>query len=387
MVIKRANVFQADGHFEKRDIYVNNGILVEKEDAPEWNKEKNQIDETSETAVIIDASDLYAIPGLTDIHFHGCVGYDFCNGTKEAIQAMAEYQGNNGITTICPATMTLSEEQLETICQAAKEYQSETGAILCGINMEGPFISTAKKGAQNAKYIHKPDVEMFERLQEKSGNLFKLVAIAPEEEGAMEFIKTTKDKVVLSVAHTTADYDIAKEAMEQGASHVTHLYNAMPPFSHRAPGVVGAAFDSPGCEVELICDGIHIHPSMVRATFQMFGDNRVILISDSMEATGMPDGTYSLGGQKVIKVGNHANLEDGTLAGSATNLMDCVRTVVKKMGIPLETAIKSAAVNSAKSIGIYDQYGSLETGKTANIVLLNKELEIVNVWIKGKKQV
>lgn len=387
MVIKRANVFQADGHFEKRDIYVNNGILVEKEDAPEWNKEKNQIDETSETAVIIDASDLYAIPGLTDIHFHGCVGYDFCNGTKEAIQAMAEYQGNNGITTICPATMTLSEEQLETICQAAKEYQSETGAILCGINMEGPFISTAKKGAQNAKYIHKPDVEMFERLQEKSGNLFKLVAIAPEEEGAMEFIKATKDKVVLSVAHTTADYDIAKEAMEQGASHVTHLYNAMPPFSHRAPGVVGAAFDSPGCEVELICDGIHIHPSMVRATFQMFGDNRVILISDSMEATGMPDGTYSLGGQKVIKVGNHANLEDGTLAGSATNLMDCVRTVVKKMGIPLETAIKSAAVNSAKSIGIYDQYGSLETGKTANIVLLNKELEIVNVWIKGKKQV
>lgn len=387
MVIKRANVFQADGHFEKRDIYVNNGILVEKEDAPEWNKEKNQMDETSETAVIIDASDLYAIPGLTDIHFHGCVGYDFCNGTKEAIQAMAEYQGNNGITTICPATMTLSEEQLETICQAAKEYQSETGAILCGINMEGPFISTAKKGAQNAKYIHKPDVEMFERLQEKSGNLFKLVAIAPEEEDAMEFIKATKDKVVLSVAHTTADYDIAKEAMEQGASHVTHLYNAMPPFSHRAPGVVGAAFDSPGCEVELICDGIHIHPSMVRATFQMFGDNRVILISDSMEATGMPDGTYSLGGQKVIKVGNHANLEDGTLAGSATNLMDCVRTVVKKMGIPLETAIKSAAVNSAKSIGIYDQYGSLETGKTANIVLLNKELEIVNVWIKGKKQV
>lgn len=387
MVIKSANVFQADGHFEKRDIYVNNGILVEKEDAPEWNKEKNQIDETSESAVIIDASDLYAIPGLTDIHFHGCVGYDFCNGTKEAIQAIAEYQGNNGITTICPATMTLSEEQLETICQAAKEYQSETGAILCGINMEGPFISTAKKGAQNAKYIHKPDVEMFERLQEKSGNLFKLVAIAPEEEGAMEFIKATKDKVVLSVAHTTADYDIAKEAMEQGASHVTHLYNAMPPFSHRAPGVVGAAFDSPGCEVELICDGIHIHPSMVRATFQMFGDNRVILISDSMEATGMPDGTYSLGGQKVIKVGNHANLEDGTLAGSATNLMDCVRTVVKKMGIPLETAIKSAAVNSAKSIGIYDQYGSLETGKAANIVLLNKELDIVNVWIKGKKQV
>lgn len=370
MIIKNAKVFHSEGYFEERDLYIDGEKIT---NTPIENDE------------VVDGSGLYAIPGLTDIHFHGCMGYDFCNGSIEAIEAMADYEGKNGITTICPATMTLSEKELEKICATAKEYKNEKGAILCGINMEGPFISMEKKGAQNGDYIHKPDIEMFHNLQNKSGGLIKLVAIAPEVEGAMQVISELKEEVVLSIAHTTANYDITKEALNKGASHVTHLYNAMPAFTHREPGVVGAVADDPNCEVELICDGIHIHPSMVRTTYQIFGEDRVILISDSMEATGMPDGTYSLGGQKVIKVGNTANLENGTLAGSATNLMDCVRVVVKKMGIPLEKAIKSAAVNSAKSIGIYQEYGSLEAGKFANIVLLDDKLELKKVYIKGKE--
>ncbi len=252
--------------------------------------------------------------------------------------------------------------------------------------MEGPFISLARKGAQNGDYVHRPDADLFRELNAASGGLVKILAIAPEEPGAMECIEELKDEVVLSVAHTTADYETASKAFQNGVHHVTHLYNAMSGLSHRSPGVVGAAADHEAVEAELICDGIHIHPVTVRQTFKMFGDDRIILISDSMEATGMPDGEYALGGQKVIKKGNYATLEDGTLAGSATNLMDCLRTAVLKMGIPLESAVKCAAVNSARSVGIYDSYGSITPGKTANMVLLKEDdLSTVQVILKGKK--
>lgn len=370
MIIKNARVFDESGAFVEKDIYMENGRFVS--EAP-----------TDEQ--IVDASGLLAIPGLTDIHFHGCVGYDFCDGTEEAIQAIADYELKNGITTIVPATMTYSEEILTGICEAAKAHTSESGAILCGINMEGPFISMAKKGAQNPAYIHKPDVDMFRRLQAVSGNLVKLVDIAPEEEGSMEFIEALKDEVAISIAHTTADYTVASEAYEKGARHATHLYNAMSPFSHRAPGVIGAACDHEHVRVELICDGIHIHPSAVRTTFKMFGDDRICLISDSMMATGLTDGDYSLGGQAVKVVGALATLADGTIAGSATNLMGCLRVAVQKMGIPLESAVKCAAVNPAKAVGIYDEYGSITPGKTANLVLLDPELNIHSIFLRGKR--
>ena len=380
MIIKNAKVFLPDGVFSEKDIYVQDGRIIDKPAPGDME--------------IIDGSGCFAIPGLTDIHFHGCVGYDFCDGTEEAIEAMAEYEASVGVTTICPATMTLSKEELLGIMSAAKNFQEkqqqeeacrDKKASLVGINMEGPFISMEKKGAQNPKYIVPCSVEMFDELNRASGRLVKLVDVAPEEPGAMEFIKEKNKEVVISIAHTCADYDIAKEAMENGASHMTHLYNAMKPFTHRAPGPIGAAVDSGTVEAELICDGIHIHEAVVRTTLKMFGDDRIIFISDSMMATGLEDGDYALGGQPVKVVGNLATLEDGTIAGSATNLMDCVRVAVQKMNVPLETAIKCAAVNSAKSIGIYDQYGSIEPGKVANIVLLKQEdLSLHKVILRGK---
>lgn len=366
MIIKNAAVFQEDGSFKKGDIYIEDGLF-----------------QNTGAGEVIDAEGMYAIPGLTDIHFHGCVGHDFCDGTPEAIKAIAEYELSQGITTISPATMTFSEEILTGIMKAAADYDGKTGAELVGINMEGPFISPAKKGAQNGTYIMTPDIEMFKRLQEVSGGLIKLCDIAPETEGSMEFIDALKDEVGISIAHTNADYDTAKEAYDRGARHATHLYNAMPAFSHRAPGVIGAACDSPHVRVELICDGVHIHPATVRTTFKMFGDDRICLISDSMMATGLSDGDYSLGGQPVKVTGNLATLSDGTIAGSATNLMDCVRTAVKKMGIPLESAVKCAAVNTAKAIGIYDRYGSITPGKVANLLLLDKELNLIHLIFKG----
>lgn len=368
MIIKNGKVFTNEGTFEEKDLYVE-GEYFQKETTDDR---------------IVDAKDCYVIPGLVDVHFHGCVGYDMCDGTKEAIQKLAEYEATNGILAICPATMTIPEADLLKIMSAAKAYEGKTGADLVGINMEGPFISAAKKGAQKEDDIKTPDLAMYRKLQEASGGLIKLVDLAPETDKAMEFIDQVKDEVHISIAHTTADYDTAMTAIRHGADHVTHLYNAMPSFTHRAPGVIGAARDGE-CYVELICDGVHIHPSCVRATFKMFGDDKIVLISDSMMATGMEDGQYELGGQPVTVVGNRATLtEGGAIAGSATNLMDCMRTAVKEMGIPLYSAVKCATVNPAKSIGIEQKYGSLEEGMYANAVLLDQELNIVSVIQKGQ---
>ena len=322
----------------------------------------------------------YLLPGLVDIHFHGCAGYDFCDGTIESMKAIADFELKNGITTICPATMTLSETQLMKICRVAADAGIDS---LQGIYLEGPFISYEKKGAQNPLYIRKPDKDWLKKLQEAAGGLDKIVAIAPEIEGAMECIRECDDGVRFSIAHTCADYETSKKAIAAGANHVTHLYNAMPPFTHRAPGIIGAAAEDESTEVELICDGVHIHPSVVRSTFKLFGADRIILISDSMMATGMEDGIYALGGQKVEVQGNLALLENGTIAGSVTHLYDCMKKAIG-MGIPKEDAIRAATLNPAKAIGLEQDYGTLQAGKKADILVTDKALLIQKVIKSGE---
>lgn len=327
----------------------------------------------------------YVIPGLTDVHFHGCKGADFSDGDPAGLEVMARYELSRGVTQICPAGMTLLEEQLIKICRVAADHwaQERPGAALCGVNLEGPFLSYAKKGAQNGDWLRNPDPNLLRRLLAESKGLVKLVSVAPELPGAIEFIEAVEESVTVSLAHTTADYDTAMEAFRLGARQVTHLFNAMPPFSHRAPGVIGAALDTPGCNVELICDGVHIHPAVVRAAFKMFGAKRVILISDTMRAAGMPDGQYTLGGQDVTVKGKLATLADGTIAGSVTDLMGCMKTAVS-FGIPLADAVRAAAVNSAKAIGVYSRCGSLEPGKRANLVILDENLELKDVFFRGE---
>lgn len=367
MEFKNLKVFQPDGTF------VHGGLSIS----------GDRIASGEPSAEAADMDGLTAIPGLVDVHFHGCVGYDFCDGTHEAISAIARYQAQNGVAAICPATMTYPEEKLAGIAEAAATYRVEAqDAALVGINMEGPFISEAKKGAQNAAYLHEPDAEMFRRLQKKANGLFKLCDLAPEIPHAMETIEALASEVRLSIAHTEADYETTSEAFRLGARQVTHLWNAMPPFSHRAPGVIGAAADNDAVAVELIADGVHVHPSVVRQTFKMFA-GRVILISDSMMATGLEDGEYSLGGQAVTVRGNLATLHDGTIAGSATNLLNCVRSAVK-MGIPLGEAVRSAALNPARAIGVEHDYGSLEPGRLANVVFLDDELNVHSIMLRGQ---
>lgn len=380
MIIKGKKIYTEDGNFCETMIKVNNGII-------EMVGNGLCADAGEE---MVDAKGRYVIPGLVDIHFHGCMGVDFCDGTQEAMDTITKYEMENGITGIVPATMTLSREELARIFRNVREYMERIeargamGSTLYGINMEGPFVSVAKKGAQNGDYIHKPDVDFYRQMQELSGKMIKQVAVAPEEDKDCEFICQVSKETVVSVAHTTANYDTAKMAFDNGANHVTHLFNAMSGFLHRDPGVVGAAFDSPNTYVEMICDGVHIHPAMVRAMFALFGSKRICMISDSMMATGLEDGDYSLGGQPVKVVGKLATLDDGTIAGSASNLMDCLRVAVGEMQIPLEDAIRSCTITPAKSLGIDGDCGSISVGKRADFVLVDQDLNICMVIKNGK---
>ena len=381
MIIDHVKVFTEDKKFTDGGIVIKNGTI---EQVYTEGKRPQTEDE------VLDGKGMYAIPGLIDLHFHGCKGDDFCDGSRDAIARIAEYEASVGVTAIAPATMTLPVEELEQILRVAAEYKkgphSKKEADFVGINMEGPFISPAKKGAQDERNIIPCDVKVCERFLEVSEGLVKFMGIAPEEsENAVSFIEAVKDKVNVSLAHTNADYDTAMAAFNAGADHAVHLYNAMPAFTHRAPGVIGAVYDSKHVMAEIICDGVHIHPAAVRATFEMMGEDRMILISDSMRAAGMPHGSYTLGGLDVNVVGNRATLaSDGAIAGSVTNLMDCMKTAVKTMNIPLETAVACATINPAKSLGIDAEYGSIRAGKKAHIVLMDQELNVQQVIKDGE---
>lgn len=381
MIIDHVKIFTEDKKFTDGGIVIKDGTI---EQIYTEGKRPQTEDE------ILDGKGMYAIPGLIDLHFHGCKGDDFCDGSRDAIVRIAEYEASVGVTAIAPATMTLPVEELEQILRVAAEYKkgphSKKEADFVGINMEGPFISPAKKGAQDERNIIPCDVKVCERFLKASEGLVKFMGIAPEEsENAVAFIEEVKDKVNVSLAHTNADYDTAMAAFNAGADHAVHLYNAMPAFTHRAPGVIGAVYDSKHVMAEIICDGVHIHPAAVRATFEMMGEDRMILISDSMRAAGMPDGSYTLGGLDVNVVGNRATLaSDGAIAGSVTNLMDCMKTAVKTMNIPLETAVACATINPAKSLGIDAEYGSIRAGKKAHIVLMDQELNVQQVIKDGE---
>ena len=365
MIIKRGKVFQEDGNFLEQTLYVNDHRLVDKA-------------EYQDDGEVIDAEGLLVLPGLVDIHSHGAAGEDFSDGNPEGFKKILQYEKRCGITSYCPTSMTFPKERLRQIFASIKGAQTEDGATVVGINMEGPFLDPSKKGAHVEKWIAAPDVAFVRELNQDADGLVRLVTVAPNMDGAEEFIKEMHEEVCISLGHTAADYDCASRAMKLGAHHVTHLYNAMQPFGHRAPGLIGAAMDDPECMVELICDGYHIHPSAIRAAFRMFGPERVILISDSMRATGMENGTYELGGQEVTVKDRKAVLKDGTLAGSATNLYGCMCKAVE-FGIPLEQAIMAATANPARSIGIFDRVGSIRIGKQADLLLVSENLELKRV--------
>lgn len=365
LLIRNGNVFRDDKTFAVEDLMIENGVLT-------------AADRADESTEVLDASGLYVLPGLIDIHSHGAVGYDFSDGNPEGLLSILKYQYSQGVTSYCPTSMTLPKEQLVPVFASASHLASaEKRAHIPGFNMEGPFLDATRKGAHKEEYIVAADVDFFRECNAACGNQIKLVTLAPNQPKALHFIRTLKDETHISLGHTSADYETSRQALEAGADHVTHLFNAMMPLSHRAPELIGAAAEAPDCYAELICDGIHIHESAVRAAFHLFPE-RIVLISDSMRAAGMEDGTYDLGGQKVTVQGKLATLADGTIAGSVTNLFAGMRTAIS-FGIAPEDAIAAATMNPAKSIGIFDQVGSLTPGKRADVLLVDKDWNLVSV--------
>ena len=375
MIIKNGLVWEESGSFRKKELVVDTTT--------------HRIAETAEDDTVFDAEGLYVIPGLVDVHIHGARGHDFSDGNSKGLAEIAQYLHSCGVTSFCPTSMTLPEEQLTAAFATINDVPDAAGyAHIAGIHMEGPYLSPEKKGAQKASYLHAPDAAMFRRLSAASGNKIRIITIAPELPGSDAFIREFKDTVAISLGHSTASYEIAENAFAAGANHVTHLFNAMTDALEAL-----AAHNYGQAETllrqaqlwaeeryleEIICDAIHIHPSVIRNAFRMFGNDRMILISDAMRATGMEDGEYELGGQPVIKKGRLATLKDGTIAGSATNLFDCMKNAVQ-FGIPLGVAVKAATCNPAKSIECSQEIGTLAVGARADILLLDQDLNIVKI--------
>lgn len=377
MIIKNGQVFNSNGRFIPADVELAGDRIVKVAPAGTLHGDEE-----------LDAAGKYVTPGFVDIHIHGAAGSDFCDGmdgSDKYVRAMQKYLGSQGVTSFLGTTMAFSEEILDRIFDTARPIfgQEGYGAVLRGVNMEGPFFNKAKKGAQAEEYIIDPDWEMFQRLWERSGHNIRLVDVAPELPGALEFAQKASKLCTVSIAHTCATYEEATAAFANGFTHTTHLFNAMPAFTHRAPGVVGAASDF-AKHIEMICDGIHLNPSVVRAVFNMFGPDRVCIISDAMQACGMPNGEYSLGGQKVFMTDGLATLADGTIAGSATCQAEGFRRAVK-FGVPLESALKAATINPAKAAGLYDEVGSIAVGKRADVLVLGADLHPEHIFIGGKE--
>ncbi|WP_444642088.1 N-acetylglucosamine-6-phosphate deacetylase [Caproiciproducens sp. R1] len=332
-----------------------------------------------------DFSGCVIVPGFVDIHIHGCVGADTCDADADGLAKMCAKLVQEGVTSFCPTTMTVSHEGIAQALESVREcmVHPPKGAAIAGVNMEGPYISIHRKGAQAGEHVKNPDFTEFKNLYDTYGGIIKLVDIAPECPGAEEFIRGASRLCTVSIAHTTADYAAARHAFELGVSHVTHLYNAMPGLTHREPGVVGAVFDDGRVTAEIICDGLHIDPAVLRITFGILGKDRVVVISDSMRAAGQPDGVSDLGGQTVYVKNGAARLEDGTLAGSTTNLHQEVKNLVG-FGIPFLQAVQAATLNPAREIHEEDKIGSIKVGKYADLVVLDSELNIKMVVARGK---
>ena len=332
-----------------------------------------------------DLAGAKVIPGLVDIHVHGACGADFSDGDPEGLRWMAAYLASHGITSFAPASMTLPYDALAGAFAAARDLHDEQPfgcARLEGIHMEGPFLSENKRGAQNREWLRAPDFNAFLSLYEGCGGLIRIADVAPELPGAAEFTAKASKLCTVSVSHTDADYGQAAAVFEAGACHLTHLFNAMPPIHHRAPGVIGAASEREHVTAELICDGLHVHPSAVRMAFRLF-PGRICLISDALRCCGMPDGQYELGGQAVFLKDRVARLKDGTIAGSASNLFSCLKNAVS-FGIREEEAILAATLIPARRIGADARIGSIEPGKRADFVVCDEKLAIRQVYMGGR---
>ena len=373
MLYKNAKIFLEDQGFISGSFTVENGCFGEILPGPDHGEGT-------------DLKGACVSPGLIDIHNHGNSGEDFSDGDYDGLVKIGRFLAENGVTSFAPASMTLPYDTLADAFAAGARLKREQPAgcsRIVGINMEGPFFSEKKKGAQNAEYLRNPDFEAFKALYDGCGGLVRLVDLAPELPGAVEFTKKAKDLCTVSIAHTDATYEEAKAVLDAGATHLTHLYNAMPGIHHRKPGVIGAGSEKDGVVAELICDGLHIHPSAVRMAFKLF-PGRICLISDALRCTGMPDGQYPFGGQMLTLKNGEARMPDGALAGSTATLYQCMCNAVA-FGIPVETAINASTIIPAGEVGCRDKLGSIAPGKLADFIICDENLNRKAIYMEGEQ--
>jgi N-acetylglucosamine-6-phosphate deacetylase len=372
MIFRNASVFY-QGTFQNLDVQI-------KEDRIVMVKKVITDQDDEET----DCFGKQLLPGLVEIHSHGCMGYDFSTASVEEMEIMRAFYLSLGITSIAATIMTMGTKELKKAAQIIKKaiQMDSKGNRIVGINMEGPFLEASKKGAHDEKYLIPIDSKLFDELDALSGNNIKLVDIDPDLKGAMEFIKKySKDKTI-SLAHTGCNYDTAMKAFDLGATHITHLFNAMNGLHHREPGIIGALSDR-DVHAEIICDGIHIHPSVIRLMFHLCPE-KMIIVSDSMSASGLEDGEYVLGGLPVHVENKKATLADGTIAGSTTNLYESMVNAIR-FGATKEKAILSASLIPAKALNLQKEIGSIEVGKKADMILTDTYFRIEQVYLSGKR--
>lgn len=371
MILKNLEYLDQNFESQKGDIEIVDGRI--KQIAPSLSY--------SEKEMVVDCAGYRAVPGFIDLHIHGAVGCDCSDGDPQAVLNIAKFLLTKGVTSFLPTTMSMDRADIEkalTAIKEAKQKQTE-GAFIAGINLEGPFINKKRKGAQLEEAIVDPDFDTFLEYNQLSGGMIKLVDIAPETDGGLEFAKKASKLVTVSIAHSTADYNSAKQAFACGITHATHLFNAMTGLHHRDPGTVGAVFDTATVNAELVCDGHHVHPAVVRSVFKLMGD-RLIVISDAMRLAGFEEGeTGDLGGQEVRVVNGTASLADGTIAGSVSNLHAELKNLVS-WGVPFQQAVKAMTIIPATAIGMEGEIGSLAPGKKADLVILDENLDIAAVY-------
>ena len=330
-----------------------------------------------------DMSGLTLIPGFVDVHIHGCGGGDASDASSDSLEKITMELARHGVTSFCPTTMTLGTNQLVKAVKEIKNFKS-SGAKIAGINLEGPFIAMSKKGAQNPAYVRAGSVEEFDEINEASGNLVRLITIAPEAFDSEDFIKHVSSKCTVSIGHSAADSKECKRSIDNGIRHATHLFNAMTPMTHREAGIAGTVLDDERVMCELICDGGHICPMVIRNAFDMLGQDRAVVVSDSMRGAGLGDGEFELGGQQVFVKpnGKYAVLEDGTIAASITNIHQEFKNLID-FGIDIKTALKACTINPARAIKEDEHIGSIKVGKRADLVFLDEKLDIKEVYIDG----
>lgn len=375
-IIRNGFVFSTDEGFAKKDLLINEGKIVE-------------IGEniSDNGALCIDAENLYVVPGFIDMHTHGAFGYDLATASCEDIDKISVFYANKGVTAFVPTTITLSVVNIvKTLENISRRIEMGTsGARILGINLEGPFINRKFKGAHPEEYIMHPTVELIESFVKKSNDNIRIITIAPELDGVYDIINYFKNRrIVFAIGHSALDSNGAQEAFEHGITHVTHLFNAMPGIHHREPALPGAALGNDNVTVEIIADGIHINPAIIRMVAKCKPSGKVVLVTDSSMAAGLDDGEYFLGEQKIVVKNREARLASGVLSGSTLSMIDAVQNMIKKFGIPLEETIKMVSDTPSKIIKVDDVKGSLLPGKDADIVLLDGDLNIKMTIVEGR---